>query len=165
MVEAWKPVPGTDGKYLVSDLGRVYGTKTKTILRPRSIPNGYLRVHIPINGERKDAYIHRLVAEAFCERHDGCNVVNHIDNDPANNRASNLEWTTQRGNVLHAMKQGRVKKFRNAIKVIGIKDGVTYEFRSMNEAAEFTGCDSKTIWYDCKTGIKAKNGFVWKEVG
>lgn len=52
--------------------------------------------------------VHRLVAEAFCDKEVGCDVVNHLDNDPSNNEASNLEWTTQKGNMEHAAKQGRM---------------------------------------------------------
>ena len=42
------------------------------------------------------------MADAFCLRPEGCNVVNHLDNNPANNNASNLEWVTQKTNVEYA---------------------------------------------------------------
>ena len=56
---------------------------------------GYLRVQI--NG--KHHYVHRLVALAFLgpppsENH---TMVMHIDSNPANNRADNLEWVTPSG--------------------------------------------------------------------
>lgn len=60
------------------------------------------------NGVFKTLLVHRLVAEAFCAKPDGCNVVNHLDSDRRNNRASNLEWTTQRGNIEHAKIAGRL---------------------------------------------------------
>ena len=47
----------------------------------------------------KNHLVHRLVAQAFLapppsEKH---TQVNHIDGDPANNRADNLAWVTRSG--------------------------------------------------------------------
>ena len=46
--------------------------------------------------------VHRLIALAFLgpSPFDGA-VVNHLDGDPRNNRASNLEWVTQSENLRH----------------------------------------------------------------
>lgn len=52
--------------------------------------------------------VHRLVALYFCEKHEGCNVVNHIDSDKTNNHASNLEWTTISGNTKHCFENNPV---------------------------------------------------------
>lgn len=58
---------------------------------------------------KKYRSVHRLVAEAFCEKKEGCNVVNHLDSNVKNNHASNLEWTTYTGNAIHAFEKGRRK--------------------------------------------------------
>ena len=60
-------------------------------------------------GKRKNFYVHRLVAEAFCERTHG-NVVNHIDYNKRNNAASNLEWCTQKENIHHSIEHYRKPK-------------------------------------------------------
>jgi len=161
MKERWKPINGLDGLYEVSDQGRVRSIRSGKILKPRVLPNGYERVHLPT---ARDAYIHRIVADAFCDHKPGCDVVNHIDNNPRNNRADNIEWTTQRGNVHYAMKQGRVANFPNAKAVVGTKDGTEYRFGSQHEAALFAGCDSKTISRACRFGKVTRNGFTWKVV-
>ena len=83
----------------VSSLGRVrtaYGIVTEGTDRT----DGYRRAKI--NG--KTPYVHRLVAQAFLgpppsKEH---TQVNHIDNDPANNRADNLEWVTPLENTKHS---------------------------------------------------------------
>lgn len=160
-VEEWKPITGLEGRYEVSSHGRVRNAINGKLLCPRFLPNGYARVHLPTN---RDAYVHRLVADAFCDHPAGRDVVNHIDNDTKNNRADNIEWTTQRGNVHHAMKQGRVKGFPNAKAVVGVKNGVAYMFGSQHEAALFAGCDSKTISRACRFGKITRNGFTWKVV-
>jgi len=67
----------------------------------------YLSVVLCKNKARKQAKVHRLVAEVFCNKPLGCDVVNHLDNDPSNNLATNLEWTTIAGNNKHRHVQGR----------------------------------------------------------
>ena len=158
-MEQWKQIPNVNGLYEVSDMGRVRNGKTGKILKPRPNVTGYLRVHIS-NGKTRDVYIHRLVAEAFCVHHEGCDVVNHIDNNNNNNSASNLEWTTQFENVHHGMKQNRY--LHNAIPVIGHKDGMDYEFRSAHQASVNTGCDSKTIIKCCKNILSQTKGYKWE---
>lgn len=62
--------------------------------------HGYLRVYL----DCKDAYIHRLVAEYFCEgKTYARNQVNHIDGNKKNNNYTNLEWVTNQENMNHAV--------------------------------------------------------------
>lgn len=118
--EIWKPIDGTDGYYSVSSYGRVrseYRVITKKDGRTQPVPeriltpafdvNGYPVVSICMVSSKKVMKVHRLVAEAFCEKPEGNDVVNHIDNSVDNNHYSNLEWTTTAGNLLHADKQKR----------------------------------------------------------
>lgn len=164
MHEEWKPVEHAK-HFLVSNLGRVMNGKTGNIFVGRPTKTGYLRVHLPMkNGKRRDAYIHRLVAEAFCYHPDGFDVVNHIDFDNTNNCADNLEWTTQKNNVLYSMDADRYPKKLKSVYVVGEKDGIRYLFHSANEAARVTNCDSKTVLRGCKTGMRSTNGFLWKKV-
>jgi len=55
--------------------------------------------YIQVGGHRY--LVHRLVATAYLDKPDGCNVVNHLDENKTNNAISNLEWTTQSGNMKH----------------------------------------------------------------
>ena len=57
-------------------------------------------------GRPKKMYVHRLVAEAFLLRPLECTIVNHINNNHADNRVTNLEWVTQQENVQHAYENG-----------------------------------------------------------
>lgn len=58
-------------------------------------------VYLNKNGAGKRYYLHRLVAEAFCDNPLRKPCVNHIDHNRENNSYTNLEWVTQRENVLH----------------------------------------------------------------
>ena len=83
MLEAWKSVQGYEGKYEVSSLGRIKslvdnkGVSRIKILTPRISKNGYLYLNLWSNNIGKAKKIHRLVAEAFCEKPDGAQCVNH----------------------------------------------------------------------------------------
>lgn len=118
MQEIWKPISGYEGLYEVSNLGRVRSldrivryrngndrlTKGR-LLRP-CLPQGYQQVTLCDELSNSPFKVHRLVAIAFCVREIGCNVVNHIDGIKTNNAADNLEWTTSKGNTLHARENG-----------------------------------------------------------
>ena len=100
--EQWKPVPQKP-RYEVSSRGRLRNTKTGRILRPQPNTNGYPSARL---GKGTPVRIHRLVAEAFCSRVEGCTLVNHKDGDRANNCAENLEWVSYSGNANHATYTG-----------------------------------------------------------
>lgn len=161
MVEEWRDITVTDKSYEVSNLGNVRNKRTGKILTPRPTKNGYLRVHLSVpEGGRKDFYIHRLVAEAFCYHPPGCDIINHLDNNPANNMASNLEWCTQKENLEYCEKQHR--KARPAIAVIGTKDGIEYYFNSLTEAQNATGCFLSNISMCCKFPSRTIHGYKWR---
>jgi len=46
--------------------------------------------------------VHRLVGISFHPNPDNKRCVNHIDMNPANNHADNLEWCTDAENLAHA---------------------------------------------------------------
>ena len=111
MAEIWKDVVGYEGMYQVSDRGRARriskgpGTYPGRLLKPYTDAYGYLRVDLRCNGKRKNATVHRLVAEAFLgpapsPKHE----VNHKNGDRVDNRVENLEWVTRSENLTHAFR-------------------------------------------------------------
>lgn len=123
MRERWLPVAGYEEVYEVSNLGKVrsiercvveksrYGAQrtvrhASRVLKAGRCKRGYLVVVLCGNGKQTSVAVHRLVAMAFVEKPTGCDVVNHIDNDPTNNCSNNLEWVTQKENVHHAISIG-----------------------------------------------------------
>jgi hypothetical protein len=118
MDEIWKDIKGYEGKYQISNFGRVKSLKRDyrhkdRILKPLPKEKEYVRVHLMDKGNEEWAYVHRIVAETFIEKKEGCDIVNHLDNNPSNNNVNNLEWTTYKGNIQHAMKQGRMYVQKN----------------------------------------------------
>lgn len=156
MNEIWKDVIGYEGIYQVSNLGNV-----KSLSREKC---GYRGCFITkekilnkcIRGKRKQYYFvtffdrkkfstHQLMAVAFLNHTiDGHNmVVDHINNDPLDNRLENLQVITTRENTTKDKKGKKVKsigvylckqtnKFRARIYV----DGKTLELGRFNTELE-----------------------------
>lgn len=117
ILEIWKDIPGWEGFYQASNLGRIkrlpleftYSDGQKhyypeKIYVPAVAGNGYKMVTFRKPGEKQEhLYVHRLIAETFIKNPEGYNVINHLDSDRTNNNVNNLEWTTFSGNSIHAI--------------------------------------------------------------
>lgn len=93
--------------YCVSNYGQVrYITRDEPV-RVFTDKDGYYRVGLRTEDRKSITVgIHRLVAYEFCEHHDGCNVVNHLNGVKTCNVWTNLEWTTPLENTRHALRTG-----------------------------------------------------------
>lgn len=93
-------------RYLVTRDGRIFTYKEKSGLwreqKARDHSNGYSRVVI----NRKDEYVHRIVAMCYLDNPRKCNEVNHKDGNKKNNNIDNLEWCTRSENNKHAFQTG-----------------------------------------------------------
>ena len=107
--EQWKPIKGYEGKYDVSNFGRVRSYYKGLHIKTQRINNcGYCYVKLYVRGKRqKMARVHRLVAEAFIPNQDNMSDVNHKDMNKLNNHVSNLEWTSHADNVKHSYDSGK----------------------------------------------------------
>lgn len=88
----------------VSTKGQVRRRDNGHVYHPTPNNKGYLRVRVKWIGVT--FAVHRLVAEAFCERSIDADYVNHKDSSPANNSVENLEWVTAKQNSKHAYLYG-----------------------------------------------------------
>lgn len=102
----WRPVQGYEGRYEVSEQGQIRRTDGKLVgLYQNS--SGYLLARL--SQPRREVRAHRVVAEAFIPNPLNLPYVNHIDCDPKNNQAKNLEWCTQKQNLAHSRALGRMQ--------------------------------------------------------
>lgn len=108
--EIFSKIEGYDD-YYISNYGRVYNKYYDRYLKPgrQNKNRKYIRVVLSKDGKSKYYLLHRLVAEAFCEKKEGMNIIHHIDNNPLNNRADNLMWCNQSYNVKQAYIDGLIK--------------------------------------------------------
>ena len=114
--EIWKDVVGYEGLYQVSNLGFIKSLKRTTpkgnYHAYREVPekimelhdsNGYLRVHLSLNGKGKFLFIHRIVASHFVGNYTKIKrFTNHLDGNKYNNAASNLAIVSAAENKLHS---------------------------------------------------------------
>lgn len=110
MNESWRDIDGYEGKYQVSDRGRIKSLSRYRVvnsLMPERIMiscshrSGYRVVWLRKPKEHRKFFVHRLVASAFISNPESKPIVNHKDRDKANNRVSNLEWFTLSENSQH----------------------------------------------------------------
>ena len=125
MEEIWKDIKGYEGCYQVSSSGRIKSIerivrgpsgnkKIKSrILKEFKNQFGYYMVSLFKNGKHKNFQVHRLVAHSFILNPLNLPQVNHIDGNKENNCVDNLEWITNRDNVIHAYKNN----LRETIKI------------------------------------------------
>ena len=146
-MENWRAIPGFEGIYEASDLGRIRSAEGKTTYsdkwgvvvhwKQRIIKQHYM-IHKRKNDVRRDARITlwkdkkphyflvaRLIALTWCEGYAEGMTVNHIDGNPENNRADNLEWTTLADNIRHGFSTGL---YDNNMKPVTIQIEGKYEY-------------------------------------
>ena len=116
MEEIWKDIIGYEGKYKVSNMGRVYSIPRLNSLGNRcggrylsirkvGCKQGikpYYQYCLCDEGVNVNVKIHRLVAEHFIPNPLNKPEVNHIDGDKSNNKVENLEWVTHQENCIHS---------------------------------------------------------------
>ena len=116
--EIWRDVPGYEGLYLASNLGRIKSlgrsyyaynylkhekvlyTQKPRILKTHKKKSGYCgAILTDKDGRLKHHYVHRIVAMTFIPNPDNCKEVNHKNWDTSDNRVENLEWVNRTENV------------------------------------------------------------------
>ena len=104
--EIWLDVPGYEGLYMASSLGRVYSAVREKFLRPRPASKGYFHVALTKGKIRKDIRIHNVVASTFIGPCPEGLEVNHKNGIKSDNRPDNFEYGTHQSNVQHAWDTG-----------------------------------------------------------
>lgn len=123
--EIWKDIEGYEGRYMVSNYGRIKNCARNKYLTPSVDSYGYLRVWLGNKKDRKIHSIHRLVAVAFLPNPFNLPQVNHKDEDRSNPYVGNLEWCTAQYNTEYSQSvnyafiipTGKVLKGRNLCKL------------------------------------------------
>ena len=191
MEEVWKDIPGYEGLYQASNLGRIKSLEHKTlqtniygkggigyskhkekILKGWVQNTGYLTVAL----KNKKYSVHRLIAQTFIDNPNKFPVINHIDGNKLNNKVSNLEWCTYKHNNDEAIKMGLIKlkfnSFENRIRAKKINQYdlqgnfiKSYECSTDAEKElkqKGIKVNSDNIRSVCNNRRKTAGGYIWR---
>lgn len=121
LIKEWKNVKGYEKFYKVSNYGEIKSKRRvrydivdgemqpvcvlkERLLNPFDNGHGYLTITlIDEIGNKKNFYMHRLVAEAFIPNPNNLPQVNHLDYDTKNNKVTNLEWCSAIDNTRYSL--------------------------------------------------------------
>lgn len=175
--EIWKSCVGFEGRYEVSDLGRVRSLISSKILKPRIHKQGYVSAMLyDATSKPANHFVHRLVSFAFIgnqpkDRKD----VNHINGIKSDNRVSNLEWTNDSLNVTHAFRVLGHKKtitrpwlgkfgddHHGSKSVIRFGKGEPEKRYASISQVEIDGFNFKHVSAVCRNQRKRHGGYFWR---
>lgn len=155
LTEEWRPIPGYEGLYEASNMGRVRSSPGKVTSNqrfekriwqsrvmkpkyPRAKKRQDGRLSLWKDGKSKDYLVSRLVASAWLGIPADGMTVNHIDGNYNNNSVDNLEWVTLRENIQKGFEDGLFNSFMRRVK-LKTESGECFFFKSMSEASMWLG--------------------------
>lgn len=168
MQEVWKDIPGYEGAYQASSLGRIRSLdrlipmgKTHTltnragrILRPACSKRDR-HLYVVLGHGKAGSTVHSLVASAFLGPAPAGCEVRHLDGDAQNNRIENLAYGTRAQNILDVYAVGRAWKKLNAAQVLEIRSRLSDGETGSSIAREF-GMSESAI-----SAIKTGRRYAW----
>ena len=157
MTEEWQNVPGYEGMYQVSDLGRVRsldrvdtsGKRRRGKAMSPSVQAGgrYFEVHLSKGNRSRTWAVHQLVARAFFGPRPEGHEVCHGPKGSFDNSTTNLRYGSSKDNGQDMIRDGTA----TTLKVVR-DDGKRY--RSLREAAADNNCSPALICLACKGKIE-----------
>ncbi len=179
MEEIWKDVPGYEGLYQVSNMGRVKSLERTRNMnlpghkKPAPVPErilkfgesqGYQAVTLAKDGVNRKIRVHKLVALSFIPNPDRKPDINHKDGNKHNNTIENLEWVTAKENQQHALATG-LRSGENRRKIVNqySRDGAFIRsWSGYVEIEQVLGFSRQMICHCCKGRVPTAFGYIWR---
>lgn len=184
--EIWKDIQGYEGRYQVSNMGRVrrlalpmqtptgYSYHLNVRIRKPSLDSttGYLRLVLTDGHNHKTFNVHKLVALHFVPGYKPGLIVNHKNEIRQDNRADNLEWCTYRYNLDYSNVANRHKKAvyqydleGNYIKTFKGRIDITKEFGVKDSSLNHALNKSKNgLWNGYRWSYTKRSKEEWQKV-
>ena len=129
-MEEWKDISGFEGRYKISNEGKVWSLLTNQLLSIQTDKHGYKWIRL--RNDKQESYkifIHQLVLKHF-----GSPIpldmkkptVNHINHIRSDNRIENLEWMEHKENSgEHSHNGGKPKKSIRCVETNEIYESIS----------------------------------------
>lgn len=164
--EIWKDVKGYEGRYQVSNYGRIKSlnyhlTGKSKILKPYIDPHGYHMYVLTKKRKRWSIFAHRLVYMTFVSDIPAFNKsgvglermeINHIDKNKSNNAVWNLELVTHSENMNHSASK-KVYQYTKDKVLVKIWQSVMECNRNGFHFGNVASC--------CRGERKTAQGYMW----
>lgn len=164
--EIWIDCYGYEGKYQVSNMGRLWNVQTQRIFSGSVGQDGYVKTTLTaINGKKKTEKVHRLVALSFLGLPEDKNKtqVNHKDENKTNNCLDNLEWMTPLENCNYGTRNQRAgEKHRRMVSQFSMSGEWIATYNSLKDAAAQTGVSYSNISSVASGRRNMAAGYVWR---
>ena len=153
--------------YYINKEGIIINAKYKNRKIKKFInANSYNCVYLYYENNKKIQYpLHRLIAKCYLENgntyfNDNNYVVNHLDKNRLNNTISNLEWITQKENIVHGCGRKIAKINKDTDEVIKTYNSIIEAYKELNKP--WNSLISKVC--NGEKGRKTIYGFKWKYI-
>lgn len=174
--EKWLPIKGYEGRYEVSDRGRVRSLdrveiqkngvarlRKGKILYLKKNNKGYRSVGLSKDYNHTFHLVHRLVAIAFIPNPLNLECINHKDCNPLNNTVDNIEWCTYQYNSTYKdrIEKSVAKRCKRVEQYTLLGEYVTTH-RSANYAAVTIGVAPSGVYQALSGVYKTYGGYIWR---
>ena len=179
--EVWKDIKNYEGCYQISNYGRVKTLSRKRVkecIMSLDCNKGYARITLSKNNMQKHYFVHQLVLQTF--KNDKSNFkhleneniddidlskleINHIDENPKNNKLENLEWCTHMYNLCYGTRIAKVvEKARKPVNQYDMNGNFIRQHYSLQQAARNIDRGASPICLCCQGKQSSAYGYIWK---
>lgn len=149
-MERWKDIPGYEGLYKASSLGRIYGCKRKSIVVANVGTSGYCQIGLCKEGKVYVTKVHILIALTFLGKPPIGKIVRHLDDNGGNNRLCNLAYGSHYDNIMDRHRLGRIGKPPASMRQKVTALNLIREGRLQKDVAVLLGISAQAVCNICK---------------
>jgi len=151
-------------------MGNVWGFAHRNAVNWRKIKvnykiDRYPFVRIVYLGKVKRFNLGRLVLKTFSPTTDKTLQADHINNDKKDNRLCNLQWLSQKDNLLKKYREdGNKTHFAKPVAQMDSNGNLIQTFPSALDAQKSIGVPHSSISRACRSFVKLAGGYKWKHI-